>query len=277
MLNNEKNNGGTFAAAANEVYEGTVGVRAFERAGNCPNLKGVVHEVMFADKLNADPTNIASGTKAVLAKSTTAVRDDVILKEGGKVVGRYQLKDTPASISKTVQQVKSGHYQGTNLVGTDETVAAYSKAVANSAKKGTEITQKMSSSGISSSDTSRIAAKTIGSSASKLTFKSVAKVAGVSGATGAVLSGAIEAISAGKELAEGDIDGEEFVGRVAIESVGGGLSAAGASAAATLLSTGTASILAATTAPVWISAAVGLGGAVVVGTAIKSLWDMLWN
>lgn len=277
MSNENTTNYGTGCAAARELYEGSVGLRALERVGRNQNLKGVAHEVMFTDILNANPQNIASGTKAVLTKATNAVRDDVILKQGGTVVGRYQLKDTAKSIRDTVNQVKSGHYVGTNLVGTTETVNAYGKAVANEAKRGVEVTQKMTSSGISSSDTSRIAIKTIGSSAGNLSAKAVAKVAGGSGLTGAAISGLIEVVSAGKDWAEGDIDGEEFVGRVAKETVGGGLSAAGGSALATVASAGAATVLASTTAPVWIPAAIGLGVAVAVGTGIKKLWDLIWE
>lgn len=272
-----KSNAGTYSAAAKETYEAWVGVRAVERVGRNKNLKGVVHEFMYADKLNADPRNIVSGTKAVLTKSTTAVRDDVLRMQGGKVVGHCQLKDTPGSIQKTIQQVKSGHYSRTKLLGTIETTEKYGKTLANSAKKGTVITQKMSSSGISSADTQRIATKTLGSSAGSLTAGSIARAAGISGVAGAVISGAIETVSAGVELAEGGIDGGEFVGRVAKETVGGGLSAAGATGAATLVSAGTATLLAATAAPVWVPAAVGIGAALAVGTAIKSLWDAIWE
>lgn len=277
MAKRKNKNYGAYCSGVRFGYESSVGMRAFSRAGNNPNLKGIVHEYMFTDAQNINLKNIASGTKAVLTKASNAVRDDVVLKQGGKVVGRFQLKDTAKSVGDTVKRVKSGQYSGTNLVGTKETAAAYGKAVSNAAKRGTKVTQKMSSSGISSSDTGRIAKQTIGSAAGKLTVSAVAKVAIGSGITGAAISGAIEAFSAGKELAKGEIDGREFAGRVAKETVGGGLSAAGGSALATVASVGAATLLAGTTAPVWIPAAIGLGTAVAVGTGIKKLWDKIWD
>ena len=131
----------------------------------------------------------------------------------------------------------------------------------------------MSSTGISSSDTARIAAKTIGSSAGKVSAEALRKVAGSSGAVGAVLSGGVEVINSGMKLVNYEIDGGEFVANVAKETVGGGVSAAGASVAATAAAAATATVLAATTAPVWVPAAAGVATAVVVGSAIKSGWD----
>ena len=264
---------GTGIAVIRKAYDTKVGMEAFERAGHNPQLKGVVHEVLYKDAQTINPSNLLNGTKGVLTKSTTAVRDDVLLMNGGSVVGRSQLKDTAQSISKTVKQASSGKYAGTKLMGTKETVQAYEKAVENLANKGTTVTQKMTSTGISSTDTSRIAVETIGG---KLTTQSIAKVAGSSGIAGGVISCGIETICAGKELIDGTIDGSEFVGRVAKETVGGGISAAGGSAAATLVSAGVATALATTTAPVWVPAVVGISAAVAVGSAIKGFWDSIF-
>lgn len=276
-MENNKKNYGTACASARKAYESSVGIRAFERAGNNPNLKGIIHEQAYVDLQNINPTNLMTGTKAALTKSTTAVRDDVVLMRTGKVVGHAQLKDTPHSVCDTVRRVSNGQYRGTKLIGTKETTAAYSKAAVNAAKSGKNISQKMTSSGISSTDTGRIAAETIGrSAAGGLTVQAVAKVAGSSGLIGAALSGGLEIVSASFELADDVIDGEEFVGRVAKETVGGGLSAAGGSAAATLVSAGTATLLASTTAPVWVPAALGIGVAVAVGSIIKGIWDAIW-
>lgn len=270
-----ENNSGAAVAAAREAYEAKVGMEAVARAGNNPQLKGIVHEVLVRDSINCNPANLLNGTTATLVKSTTAVRDDILVKHGGEIVKRMQLKDTPGAIAKTVQQVSNGKYAGTNLVGTSETVQAYNAAVERAAAKGVSVTQKMSSSGISSADTARIATKTLGNSAGKLTTSAVAKVAGSSGVVGGAISGGIELISSGVKLANGEIDGGEFVGNVAKETVGGGLAAAGGSAAATAAAAGTATLLAATAAPVWVPAAVGLGVAVAIGSGIKSLWDCL--
>ena len=238
--------------------------------GKNPQLKGVVHEILYRDSLTMAPKNLASGAKGALSKSVTAVRDDVLLKQGGSVVGRAQLKDAVASADKVARQAASGKYAGTKLMGTKETVAAYEKAAANLAKNGTKVTQKMTSTGISSADTSRIAAQTIGGS---LKAAQLGKAALASSGTGAALSGVIEAVSSGVKLAKGEIDGGEFAANVAQEALGGGFAAAGGTAAATAVSIGAATLLAGTTAPLWLPGAVGVGAAVAAGSAIKSAWD----
>ena len=269
---NNHNHAGTATAMARKAYESKVGIEAVKRVGKNQNLKGVVHEILYRDAQNINPTNVLKGAKATLSKSTTAVRDDVLLMKGGQVIGRSQLKDTANSITKTVKQVSNKKYVGTKLVGTSETTKAFNEAV----KKGTDVTQKMTSSNISSVDTSRIAAETIGkNAASKVTKESLKKVAGSSGVVGGVISGGIEAVSAGMDLYDGKIDGEEFAGRVVKETVGGGLSAAGGSVAATAVSASVATALAATSAPLWVPAAAGIGVSLAVGTAIKGLWDWI--
>lgn len=270
-------NYGTATAVAREIFEGKCGVEAVARAGENPQIKGVVHETVVRNIYNASPERLLDGTKAVLSKSTTAVRDDILIKRGSDIVGRMQLKDTPNSIYHTVNQVKNKHYAGTNLMGTKETVAAYNKAVENAAAKGAKITQGMKSTGVSSADTSRIAAKTIGNSAGELSAGAIGKLAATSGAVGAAISGGVELISSGIKFAGGEIDGGEFAGNVAKETVGGGLSAAGGSAAATAAATGIATVLAPIAAPAWIPAAVGIGAAVAVGSLIKGVWDLFWD
>lgn len=279
--NNKNNYSGACYAAGRELYESSVGLRAVERVGRGKCLKGTVHEILFADAYNANPVHANSQIRACLTKSTTAPRNDIVfLRSGagkGSVAGSAQLKDTARSINTTINQVKAGHYRGTNLIGTKETVQAYEKAVANNAKRGIKVTQKMTSSGISSSDTQRIAAKTIGTTAGKLNAQAVAKVAGSAGLTGAAISGAIEIVSAGKDWANGEIDGGDFTGRVVKETVGGGISAAAGSSAASVVAVKAATWLAATAAPAWAPAAIGLGVAVAVGTFAKKLWDGIWD
>lgn len=269
----EKKEAGVSVAAIREIIEGEIGKEAFARAGKCPQIKGIIHEVIKKDAYNANPKRLFDGTKAVLSKSTTAVRDDILIKKGTKIVGRMQLKDTSKSIPQTIKQVKSGHYRGTQLMGTNETVAAYEKAVSAAAKKGTQITQKMKSSGISSSDTSRIAVKTIGASAGKVSARMVGKAAASSGAVGAAVSSGIEVCTSGSKYYKGEITGKEFAENVAKETVGGGLAAAAGSAAATLVASGTATILAATSVPVIIPAAAGFAAAIAVGGIVKKGWD----
>lgn len=275
MENREnKKNTGTVFAASKEAYEGKVGLEAFSRAGNNKNLKGIVHEVLYKDSQNLNPSNILNGTKATLSKSPTAIRDDILLMNSGKIVGRSQLKDTAKSINHTIKQVSSGKYQGTTLMGTKETVAAYNSGISKAASKGIKITQKMNSTGISSSDTARIASKTIGGN---LTNQALTSAAKSSGAFGAAISGGIEVISSGKEFIDGYIDGGEFVSKVAKETAGGGISAATSSVAATAAATTAATALATTTAPVWVPAAIGIGTAIAVGSTVKSIWDSFWD
>lgn len=267
-----KNNNqtGTVTAAGRSVYETKVGVEAVVRSGGKnPQLKGVVHEILYRDSLTVAPKNLASGAKGALSKSVTAVRDDVLLKQGGSVVGRAQLKDAVVTADKVARQAAGGKYAGTKLMGTKETVAAYEKAAANLAKNGTKVTQKMTSTGISSADTSRIAAQTIGGS---LKAAQLGKAALTSGVTGAVLSGVIETASSGVKLVNGDIDGGEFAANVAQEAVGGYLAAAGGSAAATAAGIGAATLLAGSTAPLWVPGAVAVGAAVAAGSVVKSVW-----
>ena len=268
-----KNNNqtGTVTAAGRTVYETKVGEEAVVRSGGKnPQLKGVVHEILYRDSLTVAPKNLASGAKGALSKSVTAVRDDVLLKQGGSVVGRAQLKDAVVTADKVARQAAGGKYAGTKLMGTKETVAAYEKAAANLAKNGTKVTQKMTSTGISSADTSRIAAQTIGGS---LKAAQLGKAALTSGVTGAVLSGVIETASSGVKLVNGDIDGGEFAANVAQEAVGGYLAAAGGSAAATAAGIGAATLLAGSTAPLWVPGAVAVGAAVAAGSVVKSVWD----
>ncbi len=270
-------NTGTVTAVSREAYEVKVGIEAVQRVGNNPNLKGVVHEIMAKDAVNLSPSNVVTQAKCVLAKSPTAGRDDLLVMQAGKVIKRAQLKDTPASIGKTVKQVTSSKYRGTNLMGTKETVKAYNEAVAKLADKGVTVSQKMTSTRISSQDTARIATKTLGTSAGRLTAASVGRVAVSSGAAGAVISCGIETVSSGIRFAKGEIGGDEFMSNVAKETASGGLAAAGGTVAATVVATGAATVLATTTAPVWIPAAVGVGAAVAVGTGIKRLWDGLFG
>lgn len=273
MSNDNRKNHGTECAAIRKAYESSLGIRAVERSGYNINLKGTIHEIGYADSLNLQPSNLMSGTKAVLAKSTTAVRDDVLIMNGGKVLGRAQLKDTPKSIGDTIKRVSNGQYRGTTLVGTEETVAAYSKAATNAAKRVKNVTQSMTSSGISSTDTGRIAAETIGESAAGgLDVAAVKKLACNSALTGAAVSGGFEIVCAGSELVEGEIDGEEFLDRVAKETVGGGLSAAGGSVAAAFASAGIATLFGPKIPPI-IPAAVGIGTAIAAGTVIKNFYD----
>ena len=204
------------------TYDKSVIMRAAQRGGKCPNLKGHINEVLTVDKINRNPLNILKGKKAALTKSSTAVRDDIIVKQGEKVVKRIQVKDTPKSITDTVRRVKNGQYRGTNLVGTKETAAAYEKAVASMGKKGKTVTQKMSSNGISSDTTAFLSKQALGGSL-KGTGKQLIKSSSKSAAFGGVISGGISGISNLVKCKKGEISGKEAAMSTAKETVYGGI------------------------------------------------------
>lgn len=263
-----------------ELYEGKVAMEAAGRAGQNPNLKGIVHEVIFKDKLNLQ--NILTSKSATLTSTINSIRDDVIVKEGGRIVGRMQLKDTVASIADTISRVREGQYGGTVLMGTEETVKAYVGGVSRNIKKGVEVTQKMTSTGISSADTARIGSKALG----KMPV-SEALIAGAKGASieAGAINGCITAVCSLGDLVDGKINGAEYVGRVTKETVGGGIAAGVATIASSAAAAGTASVLATAgasaliggTAAVAAPLVVGFGAAVVVGNVVKGLFDSIFG
>ena len=178
--------------AVREGYEASVGLRALERAGNCPQLKGHVHEIMFCDKYNINPQNIIQGNHAALTKSATAQMKDVIMTNNGRIVGHAQLKDTVSAsgLRKTAEQIKSGHYNKTSIFGTEETAA----------KLAGKVHQKVHSSGISSETTTRIANKALGKIP---TMKALGATAKSGGIAGAAFSAGIEAISSISDVVNG--------------------------------------------------------------------------
>ncbi len=99
-----------------QAYETSVAKRAIKRAGKNKNLHGHVNEILTVDKHNLNPLHIIKGEKAVLTKSPTAVRDDIVVKakKTGKVIKRMQLKDTTSKsgIRDTAKKVKDHHYKG---------------------------------------------------------------------------------------------------------------------------------------------------------------------
>ncbi len=130
---------------AQTTYEGTVVLRAMERAGRNPHLKGHIHEVLLKDARNFG--NVFNGAKTELTRSTTAQAVDLVTTRGGKVIERLQLKDTlsDSAVQKIVKQVGEGKYRSVKLVGTEETVTKV-----NAALEKAGLSKRMSSSGISS-------------------------------------------------------------------------------------------------------------------------------
>lgn len=218
-------------SAASEHYLGVIGSEAVARAGNNPNLKGVVHELLFRDKLNLNPSNMLQGKVARLTKNPHAHGVDVVQMQGGKVVGKYQLKDcsSTSGVNKTLEQTRSGKYGNTQLKGTNETTEAYNRA------KGVQ-DKKMSSTGISSDKTGRVAdnasPKQRGANI-KANFRDIGRCAGTSVAVGAGVGAAVSACSNGKKYLDGEISGAECVGKVLCDSAKSG-AAAGATTLAAL-------------------------------------------
>ncbi|MBM7620181.1 hypothetical protein JOC95_002034 [Bacillus tianshenii] len=266
-----------------EFYEGKVAVESLTRAGRNPQLHGIVHEVMYRDKLNVK--NLISGTKTVLSKSKSAIRDDLLVKKGTKIVGRMQLKDTVNSIDKTIKQVKNGKYSRTLLIGTKETTKAFQSKVAIQTQKGIKITQKMHSSGISSSDTTRIAQRALGKIGS---INSLSNVAKKSAFFGAAVSAGLEAFSSAGDYINGNITGKEYAKRIIKEGTEGGVTAAVSTTSGILATAGTtlglaslgissatlvgASAVAVTALPIAAGIAVSIG----VGSAVKKFFKGFW-
>ena len=243
------------AGSASNVYDASVGIRALNRAGNNPQLKGVVQEIMYCDGYNINPSNVLNGRHMDLTKSTTARMKDVIAKNSaGKVVNHAQLKDTisNAGVRKTAQQIKAGHYNKTRVIGTEETADKVNKVLEKCGVK-----QRVESSGISYKTTSRIADKTLGKMPTMFDMASAAKSGG---AAGAAVSAGIEAVSSFGSWLEGDKSASEAVADVAVAGVKGGVTGAvsGVIGSAAAGAAGSA-IAAATTTTV---------GAAVAGTAV---------
>lgn len=254
MANPKKNMSGVIA---HEGYEAATGLRALERAGQNPQLKGVVHEVMFCDKYNAQ--NLLSGNHAALTSSPVAQVKDVVMTNSGRVVGHAQLKDVVSSsgVSKTVAQINSGKYGKTAIYGTEETAQ----------RLAGKVTQKVHSSGISSNTTSRIADKALGRMPTLSGLSAAAKSGGVAGATfGAgieAVSSTIDVINGKKSVSDAVID----VGGAAVKGGVTGAAAAAAGSAVAGLAGGAVSTAIGTSAGAVI-ASTGIGAAAVAAAPV---------
>lgn len=273
-----KNNNSMIGIVAKEGYEARVGLQALKRAGKCPNLNGHVHEIMFCDKYNVNPSHLLHGEQAHLTKSTTATMKDVIMTKGTKVVGHAQLKDTSSvsGVMKTAKQINAGKYGKTAVYGTKETAA----------KLAGKTVQKVHSSGISSETTSRIAQKALGTMPTMGALQATARCGG---AAGAAIGAGIEAVSSVSDWVQGDKDFGDVVIDVGGAAVKGGISgassaaagsiAAGATGAAisAITSTGIGAAVATTaigaTAVAAAPVVIGFGVACAVGSFISSLFD----
>ena len=256
--------GGLLTSQAGHLYETSVGKRAMERAGKNPNLKGHINEVVTCDRYNMNPANFLKGRHARLTKSATAVRDDVVVMQHGKVVKRMQLKDTPKGIGKTIRQAEAGHYRGTNLVGTKETAKAYAKKAANYPA----VTQKIVSNHVSTGSNERIARKMLGGGI-RQSGKDIIKGGGKAGVSGAVLSGGIEMARGVNRVRRGEDNMKNVAKTTAKESAIGAGSACAGKIVGDLTTIGVAATPAAPIAP-----AVGFatGTAASIGTDKACRW-----
>ena len=238
--------------AVKEAYEYKSGLEAVKRVGDLPpdKLKGVVHEVMFKDRFNLK--NAFSGKKAILSRSRQAIRDNVLIRDGKKIVERLQLKDTPKSVGDVVRRVKQGQYRATKLVGTEETAKAYNQVAV---KQG--IGKSMRSSKISTNTTERVAAKVKGSMPSAKSLLHGTKQAGKAGA---VVSAGIAAATSAVSYFNGEIDEKEAAAKVVSAGVAGYAGGAVGAVASSMTAAAVTSGLAAATTTT-------IGGAV-AGTAI---------
>lgn len=267
--------------AVKEAYEYKSGLEAVKRVGDLPpdKLKGVVHEVMFKDRFNLK--NAFSGKKAILSRSRQAVRDDVLIQDGKKIVERLQLKDTSKSVGDVVRRVKQGQYRATKLVGTEETAKAYNQVAV---KQG--IGKSMRSSKISTNTTERVAAKVKGSMPSAKSLLHGAKQAGKAGA---IVSAGVAAATSAVGYFNGEIDEKEAAAKVVSAGVagyaGGAVGAVASSMTAAVVSSGLAAVttttaigaavIAAAPAVLAVTAAVTVGGWVSgrVGDAVEGFFS----
>ena len=259
---NEGKRGVQAMTVVKEAYECKAGLEAVKRVGDLSpdKLKGVVHEVMFKDRFNLK--NVFSGKKAVLSSSRQAIRDDILIQDGKKIVERLQLKDTPKSVGDVARRVRQGQYRATKLVGTEETAKAYNQVAA---KQG--IGKTMRSSKISTNTTERVAAKVKGSMPSAKSLLHGTKQAGKAGA---VVSAGIAAATSAVSYFNGEIDEKEAAAKVVSAGVAGYAGGAAGAAASSLTAAAVTSGLAAATTTTIGGAVAGtvIGGAVVAAAPV---------
>ena len=258
-------------------YEMKVGCEALNRAGQNQNLHGIVHEVMFKDGYNANPSNILNGRSCHLTKNPTARMKDVVMMKGNKVCGHAQLKDTAGSISKTAKQVNSGHYGKTRVYGTTETAA----------KAAGKTKQVVHDSGISSTTTKRIADKALGKMPTAGAVHAAAKAGGIAGAAvgagieaissiGGVIAGEKDVVDAACDITYAGTKG----GAAGYAGAAAGSAAAGATGAlitATGIGTGLAAGGVAATAVAFAPVVVGFGAACAVGGLVCDIFDSIFD
>lgn len=246
----------------NSTYQGSVARRALQRAGHCKNLKGHVLEIYYKDRYNADVRNILAGRRAYLTKSPTAVRDDLVVKQGEHIVKRFQCKDTlsDAGVRDTVKRIREGQYSRTNVVGTRETAEAVNRSVEKGkAKTATRVRD----SGISSKTTELIACQANGANPLKH-LDLVGRHAGSMAKGGAIVGGAASIVRNGKDVVKRRQDLDEAVVHMACDTGKTAASSAvtGAVDVSVTMAVATVPPLAPVAKPIGIAAGMAAGAAV---------------
>ena len=220
---------------AKTVYEGSVIARAMDRAGGNPHLKGHIHEIMVKDSCNIRNMLNMDGASTALTKSPTAGTVDLVTTKAGKVIERIQVKDvtSQSGIDKLVKQCADDKYRSVKLIGSEETTEAFNKAAE---KAG--ISKRMTSSGVSTKDTTSLAQRA-GATGSGSLGSAMGQAARTGGAAGAVIGAGVETVRCLYDLYNGDADALEVTGRIAKAGAKGGVSGAAAGAAATAAGAGT--------------------------------------
>ena len=255
--------GGAIAAVegAKELYEGSVVYRMAGRAGAAgKGAKGIAFETIYSDM-----KNFANATKDKVTgftKNSTATQVDLVTKDGaGKVVERIQCKDTPSpsGIKDTISKVKSGKYDGAQLVGTKETAEAYAEEAAKNGVKKT-----MENSGVSTETTKRIANKALGVMPSA---KEICNTAANGGAVGAAVDGGIALV---ESIVNKD-DLPDTVGHTGYHAVEGAVTGAGAAVAGEVVAAGVGAAGLGGAAPVVVPAVACAGAATAINYGAKEL------
>ena len=264
------------ANSTKTAYEGSVLVRALERGGRNPHLKGHIQEVMVKDLRNA--RNLFNGQTTELTKSTTAKCVDLVTTRAGRVVERIQVKDvtSQSGIDKLVKQVADGKYRSARLEGSPETARLF-----NEAAEKAGLSKRMASTGVST-DTTTSLAQRAGATGSGSVGGALLNAAKSGGGVGAAVSGGISAVKGVVDLINGEREVGEVLVDVACDAAKGGAvgaasgvaaSGAGMATAAVLATVGVEAGILATTATI----AAPVVAAVAVGYLVTEAWDWLFD
>ena len=245
-------------------YEQSVIVRAMNRAGANPHLKGHIHEILVKDAKNMRSLLSFDSARTELTRSTTAKTVDLVTMRGGKVIERIQVKDvtSQSGINKLVKQCAEGKYRSAKLIGSEETAEAFNKAAE---KAG--ISKRMTSSGVSSKTTESLAQRA-GATGSGALGSAMLQAAKSGGVIGGILGGGVAAIKGGIDWVNGEADGVEVLCDVAKATAKGGASGAAAGAAATAAGAGAATVIGALGMTGMAATALTIGAPLVAASAV---------